>query len=136
MSLFNAYRNQYNKEFARLSLIAVHNLFLNRYGPGSPTSGCLFKADMQSYDIAVLSVSLADVLSAVKGHVPMLLRHPCGAAVIDEIYNMVSASQRNHLAAEFYGKEFTLLSQVRHLQDSPSIESSTEEPGQSCQQRL
>jgi len=51
-------------------------------------------------------------MAAFKGHVPMLLRHPCGAAVIDELYNVVSALQRNHLAAEFYGKEYTLLSQV------------------------
>ena len=57
----------------------------------------------------------AAVLSAVKGHVPMLLRHPCGASVIDELYSVVSALQRNHLAAEFYGKEYTLLSQVRPL---------------------
>ena len=56
----------------------------------------------------------AGILSAVKGHVAVLLRHPCGAAVIDELYNTASAQQRNHLAAEFYGKEYTLLSQVRH----------------------
>ena len=56
----------------------------------------------------------AGILSAVKGHVAALLRHPCGAAVIDELYNSASAQQRNHLAAELYGKEYTLLSQVRH----------------------
>ena len=41
-----------------------------------------------------------------------LLRHPAGAAVIDEIYHRASAQQRNSLAAEFYGKEYALLSQV------------------------
>lgn len=58
-------------------------------------------------------MNAAAVLQAIKGHVPMLLRHPCGASVVDELYNVVPALQRNHLAAEFYGKEYTLLSQVR-----------------------
>ena len=60
-------------------------------------------------------VSLAAVLTAIKGHVPMLLRHPCGAAMVDELYTLLTAQQRNHLAAEFYGREFTLLSQVSPL---------------------
>ncbi len=48
------------------------------------------------------------LLKAVKGHVPELLRHPCGAPVLEELYNIASASQRDTLAAEFYGKEYVL----------------------------
>lgn len=54
----------------------------------------------------------AAILALYRGHVATLLRHPSGASVIDELYNVASALQRNHLAAEFYGKEYTLLSQV------------------------
>lgn len=44
---------------------------------------------------------------------PQLLRHPCGASVVDELYSRSSAAQRNALAAEFYGKEYMLFAQVR-----------------------
>ncbi len=39
---------------------------------------------------------------------PQLLRHPNGAAVIDDAYTAAYPAQRNAMAAEFYGKEFTL----------------------------
>lgn len=43
-----------------------------------------------------------------RGHIPGLLRHPCGAAVVDDLYTAASAQQRTALVAEFYGREFTL----------------------------
>lgn len=48
------------------------------------------------------------LVKAVKGHVPELLRHPCGASVLEELYNIASTAQRDVLAAEFYGKEYVL----------------------------
>lgn len=48
------------------------------------------------------------LVKAVKGHVPELLRHPCGATILEELYNIASAAQRDTLAAEFYGKEYVL----------------------------
>jgi hypothetical protein len=50
----------------------------------------------------------AGIIKAFKGRVPQLLRHPNGAAVIDDAYNAAYPAQRNAMAAEFYGKEFTL----------------------------
>lgn len=55
----------------------------------------------------------AGLLRLVQGQVPQLLRHPCGAAVVDELYGRSSGPQRNALAAEFFGKEYVLFSQVR-----------------------
>ena len=43
-----------------------------------------------------------------RGYIPGLLRHPCGAAVVDDLYTAASAQQRTALVAEFYGREFTL----------------------------
>lgn len=39
---------------------------------------------------------------------PQLMRHPNGASVIDDAYNAAYPAQRDAMAAEFYGKEFTL----------------------------
>lgn len=47
-------------------------------------------------------------MKSFKGRVPQLLRHPNGASVIDDAYNAAYPAQRNAMAAEFYGKEFTL----------------------------
>ena len=41
-----------------------------------------------------------------------LLRHPCGASVIAALWDRAPAEQRNAMAATFYGKEFSVLSQV------------------------
>ena len=41
-----------------------------------------------------------------------LLRHPCGASVVSALHDRASAEQRNAMAATFYGKEFSVLSQV------------------------
>lgn len=48
------------------------------------------------------------IIKGFKGRVPQLLRHPNGASVIDDAYNAAYPAQRNAMAAEFYGKEFTL----------------------------
>ena len=50
----------------------------------------------------------AAMLKLFKGRVPQLLRHPNGALVIDDAYNAAYPAQRDAMAAEFYGKEFTL----------------------------
>jgi hypothetical protein len=52
--------------------------------------------------------SATDMLKALKGHVPMLLRHPSGAAVVDAAFTAASAAQRNAMAVEFYGRELSL----------------------------
>ncbi|KAK9810029.1 hypothetical protein WJX72_003629 [[Myrmecia] bisecta] len=51
------------------------------------------------------------LLRLFKGHIPQLLRHPCGASIVVELYAAANAKQKNALAAEFYGKEFTLFEQ-------------------------
>lgn len=38
----------------------------------------------------------------------MLLRHPNGKSVVDDAYNAATAGQRAAMAAEFYGRQFTL----------------------------
>ena len=37
-----------------------------------------------------------------------LLRHPCACMVVDDIYTLLKADQRDALVAEFYGPEFSL----------------------------
>ena len=51
---------------------------------------------------------IAGIVKSFKGRVPQLLRHPNGASVIDDAYNAAYPAQRNAMAAEFYGKQFTL----------------------------
>lgn len=55
-----------------------------------------------------------------KGHVPELLRHPCGADVLDDLYNVAPPSCRNALAAELYGREFSLFGGVNTAGESIS----------------
>ena len=45
-----------------------------------------------------------------KGHIAHLVRHPCGAAVIDDVYHVANAKQRTAMVAELYGREFVLFS--------------------------
>eukprot|EP00878_Enallax_costatus_P033907 GHUV01037489.1.p1 GENE.GHUV01037489.1~~GHUV01037489.1.p1 ORF type:complete len:197 (+),score=42.75 GHUV01037489.1:365-955(+) len=47
-----------------------------------------------------------------KGHVAELLRHPSGADVLDDLYNVCPQSCRNTLCAELYSREFTLFEGV------------------------
>lgn len=47
-------------------------------------------------------------LRAFKGHASELLRHPAGTHVLDDLYTAISAAQRNAIAAEFYGREYSL----------------------------
>lgn len=50
----------------------------------------------------------AGLVKAFKGKYPMLLRHPSGKSVVDDAYNAATADQRAAMAAEFYGRQFTL----------------------------
>jgi pumilio family protein 6 len=54
----------------------------------------------------------ADLVKLFKGHVAELLRHPCGADVLDDLYNVSPVSCRNALCAELYGREFSLFGGV------------------------
>ena len=44
------------------------------------------------------------MLSQFKGHVSELARHPYGADVLVDLYDVASTQQRNALCAEFYGR--------------------------------
>ena len=45
-----------------------------------------------------------------KGHVAHMLRHPCAAAVVDDLYTQANAQQRSAMVAELYGREYVLFS--------------------------
>ena len=60
-------------------------------------------------------------MKAFQGHVPFLLRHPCGASVIDALYDRADPKQRNAMAAEMYGKEYTILTQASGLDCSHCV---------------
>jgi len=51
-------------------------------------------------------------LNAFRGKVVPMLRHPCGAQVIDDLYHLCSSRQRQQMAAEFYGPEVALLANL------------------------
>ncbi|KAI3432645.1 hypothetical protein D9Q98_004191 [Chlorella vulgaris] len=51
---------------------------------------------------------LPGLLKAFRGHLGALLRHPAGCHVVDDLYAVANAKQRNLMAAEFYGKEYVL----------------------------
>ncbi|KAL3157064.1 hypothetical protein ABBQ38_001311 [Trebouxia sp. C0009 RCD-2024] len=53
---------------------------------------------------------IAGIVKMFKGHVAHLVRHPCGAAIIDDVYHVASAQQRTAMVAELYGREFVLFS--------------------------
>lgn len=61
-------------------------------------------------------------LKAFKGHAAELLRHPAGAHVLDDFYTTTSAAHRNELAAEFYGREYSLFAggTLNELQGIPA----------------
>ena len=48
------------------------------------------------------------MLKALRGQIPMLLRHPSGAAVVAAAFTAASSAQRNAMAVEFYGRELAL----------------------------
>jgi pumilio family protein 6 len=50
----------------------------------------------------------AEIQKAFKGRIPELMRHPCGSAVVIDLFAAASTEQRNRMAAEFYGREFQL----------------------------
>ena len=45
-----------------------------------------------------------------KGHIAHMLRHPCAAAVVDDLYTQANAQQRSAMVAELYGREYVLFS--------------------------
>ena len=47
-------------------------------------------------------------IKAFKGRAAELLRHPAGTHVLDDLYLAASSTQRNALASEFYGREYSL----------------------------
>lgn len=51
---------------------------------------------------------LPGVVRAFKGHVTKLFRHPCGSAVLSDLYDELTGPERNVLVAEFYGREYAL----------------------------
>lgn len=53
------------------------------------------------------------LVTQFKGHVAELLRHPRGADVLIDLYDIASTAQRNAMCAEFYGKEYVLFDGVR-----------------------
>ena len=57
-----------------------------------------------------LGMHISGIVSMFKGHVAHLVRHPCGAAIIDDVYHVASAQQRTAMVAELYGREFVLFS--------------------------
>ena len=66
---------------------------------------------LTAYMCAWLSAR-AGVLKTFQGHIGFLLRHPCGAAVVNALYDKCDTAQRDRMAAELYGKEYTILTQV------------------------
>ena len=52
------------------------------------------------------------LVAQFKGKVAELLRHPRGADVLVDLYDVASTAQRNAMCAEFYGKEFVLFDGV------------------------
>ncbi|KAK9786572.1 hypothetical protein WJX73_000347 [Symbiochloris irregularis] len=55
--------------------------------------------------------NLPGVLKTFQGHIGFLLRHPCGASVVNVLYDRCDTAQRDRMAAELYGKEYTVLTQ-------------------------
>ena len=48
------------------------------------------------------------LLKHYRGSLSALLRHPCGAAVVDELYARATPTERDARAAEFYSKEYSV----------------------------
>ncbi|KAL0032330.1 hypothetical protein WJX79_005648 [Trebouxia sp. C0005] len=59
---------------------------------------------------AATKAQFPEILKMFKGHIAQLLRHPCGAAVIDDLYNEATRKQQDAMAAELYGREYVLFS--------------------------
>lgn len=56
----------------------------------------------------VIRPSTLAYFKAFKGKSPELLRHPAGTHVLDDLYSQANREQRRMMAAEFYGKEYSL----------------------------
>ncbi|KAL0034219.1 hypothetical protein WJX77_003906 [Trebouxia sp. C0004] len=59
---------------------------------------------------AATKAQFPEILKMFRGHIAQLLRHPCGAAVIDDLYNEATRKQQAAMAAELYGREYVLFS--------------------------
>ncbi|DBA93738.1 TPA: hypothetical protein ACH3X3_013804 [Trebouxia sp. C0006] len=67
---------------------------------------------------AATKAQFPEILKMFKGHIAQLLRHPCGAAVIDDLYNEATRKQQGAMAAELYGREYVLFSgEAKRLPD-------------------
>ncbi len=51
-------------------------------------------------------------VKAFRGQVVAMLRHPCGASVVDDVYHLADARQKEQMASEFYGPEVALLANL------------------------
>ena len=54
----------------------------------------------------------AGLVAQFKGRVAELLRHPRGADVLVDLYDVASTAQRNAMCAEFYGRDYVLFDGV------------------------
>eukprot|EP00798_Chlamydomonas_sp_ICE-L_P000022 gene23-12835_t len=55
------------------------------------------------------------------GHITELLRHPYGADVLMDLYDVASSSARTSMCAELYGREFVLFSGVATTNDGVAL---------------
>ncbi len=61
-------------------------------------------------------------IKAFKGRTSELMRHPAGTHCLDDLYTAASATQRNAMAAECYGREYALFADgtLNEMQGAPS----------------
>lgn len=87
--------------------------FVHQHIPVAPYCVCILQplpALRLSSQTVKLGMHISGIVSMFKGHVAHLVRHPCGAAIIDDVYHVASAQQRTAMVAELYGREFVLFS--------------------------
>jgi pumilio homology domain family member 6 len=89
------------------SVFLSFSCMLSRTGPPSWQLH-LFTPQADSSPLHCSTLHFAVFLKAFKGRAAELLRHPAGTHVLDDLYAAASASQRNIIAAEFYGREYVL----------------------------
>ncbi|QDZ19105.1 Pumilio-like protein [Chloropicon primus] len=62
--------------------------------------------------LAYSKEELSYMLNTFRGQIVALLRHPCGSSVVDDLYHMSNARQKEQMASEFYGPEVALLANL------------------------
>ena len=80
----------------------VGTLLRTRLGRGAPQATLSPKKKIPFF------LPFLDWLKLYRGHLAGLLRHPTGAAVVDELYSRATPAQRDGMAAEFYSREYVL----------------------------